>query len=185
MQSLCEELRERMIKGDVEPLILTGIFILDFLSIHPFNDGNGRMARLLTLLLLYHFDFEVGRYISLEKIIEESKERYYETLRQSSQGWHENQNNIFPWINYVLGTFVAAYKELEERVGIIETKKGNKAARIRSFIEHKIGYFTKADIRQACPDVSEATINRVLNELKEENAIAVDGLGRSAKWRKI
>ena len=185
MQSLCQELRERMSKEDVEPLILTSIFILDFLSIHPFNDGNGRMARLLTLLLLYHFDFEVGRYISLEKIIEESKERYYETLRQSSQGWHENQNNIFPWINYVLGTFVAAYKELEERVGIIETKKGNKAARIRSFIEHKIGYFTKADIRQACPDVSEATINRVLNELKEENAIAVDGLGRSAKWRKI
>lgn len=185
MHSLCQELRERMSKGDVEPLILTSLFILDFLSIHPFNDGNGRMARLLTLLLLYNFGFEVGRYISLEKIIEDSKVRYYENLRLSSQGWHENQNNIFPWINYLLGTIVAAYKELEERVGIIETKKGNKTTRIRSYIEHKIGYFTKADIRQACPDVSDATINRVLNELKEEKAIVVNGLGRGAKWRKI
>ncbi|WP_342514856.1 Fic family protein [Sporosarcina sp. FSL K6-1522] len=185
MQNLCLELRERMGKEDIEPLVLMSVFILDFLSIHPFNDGNGRMARLLTLLLLYQFGFEVGRYISLEKIIEDSKESYYETLRQSSQGWHDNQNNILPWVNYLLGTLIAAYKELEERVGIIETQKGNKAARVRGFIEHKIGFFTKADIRQACPDVSEATINRVLNELKAENSIAVDGLGRSAKWKKI
>lgn len=185
MQNLCLELRERMSKEDVEPLVLMSIFILDFLSIHPFNDGNGRIARLLTLLLLYQFGFEVGCYISLEKIIEDSKESYYETLRQSSQGWHDNQNNILPWVNYLLGTLIAAYKELEERVGIIETKKGSKAARVRGFIEHKIGFFTKADIRQACPDVSEATINRVLNELKADNSIAVDGLGRSAKWKKI
>jgi Fic family protein len=185
MEFLCQELRERLNKEDVEPLILISVFILDFLSIHPFNDGNGRMARLLTLLLLYHCGFEVGRYISLEKIIEDTKERYYETLRQSSQDWHNNQNNIFPWINYLLMTFIAAYKELEERVGVIETKKGNKSARVRQFVENKIGFFTKADIRQACPDVSEATINRVLNELKEAQLIMPDGLGRSAKWKKI
>lgn len=185
MEVLCQELRERLNKEDVEPLILISVFILDFLSIHPFNDGNGRMARLLTLLLLYHCGFEVGRYISLEKIIEDTKERYYETLRQSSQDWHSNQNNIFPWINYLLMTFIAAYKELEERVGVIETKKGNKSERVRQFVEHKIGFFTKADIRQACPDVSEATINRVLNELKEAQLIMPDGLGRNAKWKKL
>lgn len=185
MEFLCQELRERLNKEDVEPLILISVFILDFLSIHPFNDGNGRMARLLTLLLLYHCGFEVGRYISLEKIIEDTKERYYETLRQSSQDWHSNQNNIFPWINYLLMTFIAAYKELEERVGVIETKKGNKSERVRQFVEHKIGFFTKADIRQACPDVSEATINRVLNELKEAQLIMPDGLGRNAKWKKL
>ncbi|EKN67185.1 Fic family protein [Schinkia azotoformans] len=185
MQRLCEELRERMVKTDVEPLILISIFILDFLSVHPFNDGNGRMARLLTLLLLYKFGYEVGRYISLEKIIEESKEDYYESLRTSSIGWHENKNNIFPWLNYLLGTFIAAYKDLESRVGIIETQIGGKSQRIHDYIEKKLGYFTKADIRNACPDVSEATINRVLNELKVQQVIEPIGLGRNAKWRKL
>ncbi|MGE7696671.1 Fic family protein [Lysinibacillus sp. NPDC094177] len=185
MKQLCEELRERMSKSDIEPLILISVFILDFLSVHPFNDGNGRMARLLTLLLLYQFGFEVGRYISLEKIIEDSKEGYYETLRKSSIGWHENINDIFPWVNYLLGTFVAAYKDLESRVGIIESQKGSKSQRIHTFIEKKLGYFTKADIRNACPDVSEATINRVLNELKEKKIITPEGLGRNAKWKKI
>ena len=153
MEKLCEELRERISKLLIEPLILISVFILDFLSVHPFNDGNGRMARLLTLLLLYQFGFEVGRYISLEKIIEDSKEDYYETLRKSSHGWHENTNDIFPWTNYLLGTFVAAYKDLESRVGIIESQKGSKSQRIHSFVEKKLGYFTKADIRNACPDV--------------------------------
>lgn len=185
MARICEELRERMSKQDIEPLILISVFVLDFLSVHPFNDGNGRMARLLTLLLLYQFGFEVGRYISLEKIIEESKEQYYETLRKSSIGWHENANNIFPWVNYLLGTFVAAYKDLETRVGIIETKKGGKSQRIQSFIEKKIGYFTKSDIRAACPDVSEATINRVMNDMKAQRLIESVGLGRNAKWKKI
>ncbi|WKB35804.1 Fic family protein [Terrilactibacillus sp. S3-3] len=146
MESLCAELNERMSKEDVEPLILISIFILDFLSVHPFNDGNGRMARILTLLLLYKFDYEVGRYISLEKMIENTKESYYETLLQSSQGWHENTNNVFPWINYLLSTFIAAYKELESRVEMVQTGKGNKAARVKKFIENKIGYFTKKDI---------------------------------------
>lgn len=184
MGRICTELRERLGKQDVEPLILISVFILDFLSIHPFNDGNGRMARLLTLLLLYQLGFEVGRYISLEKIIEDSKEEYYEALRKSSIDWHENTNNIFPWMNYLLGTIVAAYKDLESRVGVIASQKGGKSQRIHAFIEKKLGYFTKSDIRNACPDVSEATINRVLNELKEQNAIEPVGLGRNAKWKK-
>ena len=184
MEDLCKEYQERVTKEDVDPLILVSVFILDFLSIHPFNDGNGRMARLLTLLSLYHFGYEVGRYISLEKIIEDTKESYYETLKLSSDGWHNNENDITPWTNYLLGTIVAAYKQLESRVGIVETKKGNKTARIEEYVENKIGFFTKADIRTACPDVSESTINRVLNKLKEENKLEPTGLGRSAKWKK-
>ncbi|GEL78650.1 Fic family protein [Tenuibacillus multivorans] len=185
MDSLCNELNERVSKEDVEPLILISVFILDFLSVHPFNDGNGRMARILTLLLLYKHQFEVGRYISLEKVIEDTKEGYYETLRQSSQGWHEGKNDIFPWVNYILSTIVAAYKELESRVGFVQTGKGNKAARIKKYIENKIGFFTKEDIRKACPDVSESTINRVLNELKDKGVVEPTGLGRGAKWKKI
>jgi Fic family protein len=184
MDSLCKEYQERVIKEDIDPLILVSVFILDFLSIHPFNDGNGRMARLLTLLILYHFGYEVGRYISLEKIIEETKESYYETLKLSSLDWHSNNNDITNWTNYLLGTIVAAYKQLEARVGIVETGKGNKTARIEEYIENKIGFFTKEDIRTACPDVSEATINRVLNKLKEDNKIEPTGLGRNAKWKK-
>lgn len=184
MEALCLELHESMRKEDVEPLVLISVFILDFLSVHPFNDGNGRMARILTLLLLYQYNFEVGRYISLEKIIEDTKESYYETLRQSSQGWHENQNDIFPWVNYLLSTFVAAYKELESRVGLVQTGKGNKGSRIEKYIENKVGFFTKEDIRNACPDVSDSTINRVLKELKNDGLIEPTELGRSAKWKK-
>lgn len=185
IEQLCLEYRERVVKQDVAPLILIAVFVLDFLSIHPFNDGNGRMARLLTLLLLYHFDYEVGRYISLEKVIEDSKESYYETLQKSSIGWHENRNDIFPWINYFLGVMIKVYKELEERVGVVDTRKGNKTARVEEYIESKLGFFTKGNIRSACPDVSESTINRVLNKLKDENKIVPTGKGRSAKWRKI
>ena len=184
MESLCNEFQERVNKEDVESLILVAVFVLDFLCIHPFNDGNGRMARLLTLLLLYHFGFEVGRYISLEKIIEESKESYYATLQYSSIDWHENNNDIFPWTNYILGTIIAAYKQLESRVGVVESRKGNKGSRIENYIENKLGFFTKEDIRTACPDVSESTINRVLIKLKEENLIEPMGMGRNAKWRK-
>lgn len=184
IQALCDTLKERRQNEDVDPLILTGMFVLDFLSIHPFNDGNGRMARLVTLLMLYQYGFEVGRYISLEKIVEERKEDYYESLRLSSIHWHENCQDPFPWINYLLSVILAAYKELEERVGLVTSGSQNKTVRIRRFVEGRIVPFTKSDIRQACPDISEATINRVLRELRDEGIIAPSGLGRSAKWIK-
>ncbi|WP_028402409.1 Fic family protein [Ectobacillus panaciterrae] len=185
MEKLCQEYQERMRKQDVEPLLLISLFLLDFLCIHPFNDGNGRMSRLLALLLLYQAGYEVGRYISLEKIIDESKQSYYDTLQHSSIGWHERRNDIFPWVNYFLSTIVAAYKELEERVGVVQTGKGNKEKRVESYIANKIGYFSKEDIRTACPDVSESTINRVLVRLKEEGIVEPLGKGRSAKWKKV
>lgn len=184
VQALCDSLKERRQQEDVDPLILTSYFVLDFLSIHPFNDGNGRMARLLTLLMLYQSGFEVGRYISLEKIIEERKEDYYESLRLSSIHWHDNRQNPFHWINYLLSVILAAYKELESRVGLVTTGSQNKTVRIRRFVEGRISPFTKTDVRNACPDISEATINRVLRELRDEGVIASSGLGRSAKWIK-
>lgn len=184
VQALCDSLKERRQQEDVDPLILTSYFVLDFLSIHPFNDGNGRMARLLTLLMLYQSGFEVGRYISLEKIIEERKEDYYELLRLSSIHWHDNRQNPFHWINYLLSVILAAYKELESRVGLVTTGSQNKTVRIRRFVEGRISPFTKTDVRNACPDISEATINRVLRELRDEGVIAASGLGRSAKWIK-
>lgn len=184
IQELCDSLKIRRQKEDVDPLILTSLFILDFLSIHPFNDGNGRMARLLTLLMLYQHGFEVGRYISLEKIVESRKEGYYESLRLSSIHWHENRQDPFPWVNYLLSIILSAYKELEDRVGLLSSATETKTVRIRRFIEGKIGSFTKTDIRSAHPDISEATIHRVLRELRDEGMIVSTGSGRNAKWIK-
>jgi Fic family protein len=185
MEELCGSLRSEMVTERIDPLILIGVFILDFLCIHPFNDGNGRMARLLTTLLLYKFEYEVGRFISLEKIIEESKESYYETLNGSSKHWHEGNNNIFIWLEYFLGMILGAYKEFESRVGILDSQVGNKASRVEKTIEHILGQFTKEDIRQKCPHVGESTINRVLKKLKAEEKIASTGKGRNAKWIKL
>lgn len=185
MERLCEEYRKEITKGEVESLVLIAAFILDFLCIHPFNDGNGRMSRLLTLLLLYQSGFEVGRFISLEKIIEDSKETYYEALNKSSMLWHDGKNNFQIWLEYFLGVIIKAYKELEDRVGCIENTKGCKSERIERAIEGKLGYFTKNEIRTICPDVGESTINRVFEKLKVEGKIEAVGKGRNSKWKKL
>lgn len=175
----------KKVANDIDPLILTSAFILDFLSIHPFNDGNGRMARILTLLLLYKFGYEVGRFISLEKIIEQTKEQYYSTLHQSSEGWHEGEHNLLPWTEYFLGIIIAAYRDFEERVGVVDDTRGSKSERIENTISHIVGEFTKDDVRRLCPDVGESTINRALSKLKEEGKIDVTGKGRNASWVRI
>jgi len=185
MEQLCNIISERIKENDVDPLIMTSAFILDFLCIHPFNDGNGRMARILTLLLLYKLGYEVGRFISLEKIIEQTKEEYYHTLYQSSQNWHEGDHDLLPWTEYLLGIIVAAYREFEERVGVSDDSRGSKSERLENAINHIIGEFTKDDIRRLCPDVGESTINRVLAKLKEEGKIDVKGKGRNASWIRI
>lgn len=184
---------EKLVRGydssvhqrSVEPLIVIPAAILDFLCIHPFRDGNGRASRLLTLLLLYHFDYEVGRYISLERIFEESKESYYETLELSSQGWHEGKHDIMPWMTYFWGVLLKAYREFETRVGTIAHGKGSKAQHIRRTIDNMIGPFSISDIEQACPSISRDTIRLVLRQLRDEGVIASEGKGRGAKWIKI
>src|SRR6056297_3465058 len=185
MEELCDYLNRVMKEETIEPLILIGAFVLDFLSVHPFNDGNGRMSRLLTLLLLYKFDYKVGRYISLERVIEESKSSYYDTLNKSSIGWHDGNHNLFIWLDYFLGTLLAAYKEFEDRVRLVRNKRGNKSYRVEQAIKSTLGTFEKEDIRNACPDVSESTINRVFKKLKEKEVIELLGKGRNAKWKRL
>ncbi|MHB1128358.1 MAG: Fic family protein, partial [Bacillota bacterium] len=185
VEGLCSSYISLSTKCEVDELLLIFSFILDFLCIHPFNDGNGRMSRLLTLLLLYQSGFEVGRFISLERIIEDSKETYYETLHTSSQGWHERQHNPIPWLDYSLGILIAAFKELESRVNIVENQKGSKAAIVKDTILHFRGDFTMQDIEHACPNVSRPTINRVLEQLKGEGLINCVVPGRYARWQRL
>ena len=147
------------------------MFILDFLCIHPFNDGNGRMARLLTLLLLYRSGYIVGKYISLEKVIEQSKETYYETRQQSSFGWHENENDYAPFVRYLLGTIVAAYRDFSDRVQFLTTKGLSKPDRIRELIKTTLGKITKTEIMEKCPDISQATVQRTLIDLQKRGEI--------------
>jgi Fic family protein len=168
-----------------DPLVLVPLAILDFLCIHPFPDGNGRMARLLTLLLLYQFGYVVGRFISLERIFEQSKEGYYETLEASSQGWHDGEHDVRPWLDYFWGVMLAAYKEFEERVGAIETGRGAKGDRVRAEVLRRTLPFSISDIEQACPGVSRDMVRLVLRTLKTEKVIEPTGKGRSAKWRRI
>ncbi|WP_027430087.1 Fic family protein [Lachnobacterium bovis] len=180
IDALCEAFRDA--KGDVDPLILNAMFILDFLCIHPFNDGNGRMSRLLTLLLLYQSDYIVGKYISIEKIIEESKETYYEVLQDSSINWHENENDYKPFVNYMLGVIVNAYKEFESRVELVTNPNLSKSDRIREIIKNHIGTITKSELLEMNPDISDTTVQRTLAELLKNNEIKKIGGGRYTKY---
>lgn len=159
------------VQAGADPLLMIPMFILDFLCIHPFNDGNGRMSRLLTLLLLYRSGYIVGKYISIEKVIEQSKETYYETLQQSSAGWHENENDYAPFVRYLLGTIVAAYREFSSRVQLLITSGMSKPDRIRELIKNTLGKITKTEIMEKCPDISQATVQRTLIELQKNNEI--------------
>jgi Fic family protein len=166
------------------PLIAAAAFNLDFLCIHPFRDGNGRVSRLLLLLQCYHLGFEVGRYISLERIIEQNKERYYETLEQSSQGWHEGRHDPWPFVNYVLFVLKAAYKEFEERLGQTKSPRGAKTEMIEAAIEAATGDFTLAYLERACMGVSRDMIRRVLRAQQVAGRVECIGRGPGATWRK-
>lgn len=159
------------VQSGADPLLLIPMFVLDFLCIHPFNDGNGRMSRLLTLLLLYRSGYIVGKYISIEKVIEQSKETYYETLYQSSAGWHENENDYAPFVRYLLGAIVAAYREFSSRVQFLVTSGLSKPDRIRELIKNTLGKITKSEIMEKFPDISQATVQRTLIELQKNNEI--------------
>lgn len=158
------------------------MFILDFLCIHPFNDGNGRMSRLLTLLLLYQAGFIVGKYISIEKIIEDSKETYYEALQDSSVNWHQNENDYKPFVNYMLGVIVKAYKEFESRVKLLTDSRLSKADRICEIIKTHIGPITKSELMKMNPDISDTTIQRTLADLLKSGEINKIGGGRYTKY---
>lgn len=185
MEELTREYQQANELQALEPLIIVPLAIFDFLCIHPFRDGNGRTARLLTLLLLYHFDYQVGRFISLERIIEESKETYYDALKKSSVNWHEGKHDVFPWLNYFWGMLLAAYREFEARVGTVKKGKGFKTEHIIQTVENKIGEFTIGDIEKACPGTSRDMIRSILRQLRDQGKIKAIGTGRGAKWVKI
>lgn len=168
--------------GSHDALVLIPLSILDFLCIHPFTDGNGRLARLLTLLLLYRAGYEVGRYVSLERITEESKATYYEALEASSREWHAGHHDAFPWLNYFWGTLLRAYREFEDRVGTLSSGKGSKTVHVRRAAQSRVAPFAISDIEADCPGVSRDMIRLVLRQLRDEGVIAVKGRGRAAKW---
>lgn len=167
------------------PLLLSGAYVFDFLMIHPFNDGNGRLSRLLTLLLLYRSGHEIGRFISLERLVEQSKETYYESLERSTRGWDRSEHDIWPWLNYYLGILSAAYKEFETRAGEIQSGRGSKAMRIKQFVRSLAAdSFTFEDVQRALPDISADHIRAELRKLRDAGSVESPGRGRK-QWRRL
>ena len=182
MDSLCMAYCRAVDDARFDPLMLIPMFILDFLCIHPFHDGNGRMSRLLTLLLLYRSGFLVGKYISIEMLIEESKSDYYEALQESSMNWHENGCDMSPYVEYTLGIILKAYRELESRVEGLVTARMSKADRIRAVVKSTLGKVTKRDVLIKCPDVSTAMVELTLKALLDEGVIRKIGNGRASAY---
>lgn len=183
IEDLCKNYNELVNNELCDLLVLIPIFILDFVSIHPFNDGNGRMSRLLTLLLLYKANYMVGKYISIEKIIEETKDSYYDTLEKSSTNWHNNENDYSYFVEYYLGIILNAYKEFDSRINIVENKKITSYDRIIDIFKENIIPIDKAFITNKCPDLSETTIERTLNKLLKEDKIVKISGGRYTKYK--
>lgn len=182
MEQLCEAFENAMAEGQIDPLILIPMFILDFLCIHPFNDGNGRMSRLLTLLMLYKAGYIAGKYVSIEKMIEQTKDSYYESLRLSSVNWHENSNDYEPFVQYMLSVVLAAYRDFSSRVKLLTVQGMSKPDRVRELIKNTVGTITKSEIMKKCPDISQVTVQRALAELMESGEIIRIGGGRYTKY---
>ncbi|MDE7266238.1 MAG: Fic family protein [Lachnospiraceae bacterium] len=179
---LCEAYNDAVNNTEADALLLIPMFILDFLCIHPFRDGNGRMSRLLTILLMYKSEYIVGKYISIEKLIETTKGSYYAALRESSDKWHEEENDYEPFVVYILGVIVAAYRDFFDRTRLIEEKKIAKPNRVEEEIKNNIGTITKTELMQRVTGVSQTTIQRTLTELVRQRKINKIGNGRYTKY---
>lgn len=182
IEALCDAFDDAIARNEADPLLIIPMFILDFLCIHPFNDGNGRMSRLLTLLLLYRAGYIVGKYISIEKVIETTKDTYYEALQSSSQGWHEEKNDYAHFVRYMLGVILSAYRDFSSRVRVLTTSGMSKPDRIREIIKDTLGKITKTEIMQKCPDISQVTVQRTLNDLIKNGDIIKIGGGRYTSY---
>lgn len=184
LDRICEEYNRVIGNMELEPLIAIPVFIHDFLCIHPFNDGNGRMSRLLTTLLLYRSGFYVGKYISLEAKIARNKDLYYEALGQAQHGWHEGTEDVVPFIKYLLSTILAAYKDFGERFTLVEEKLP-AVDMVRKAVQLKIGRFTKQDIRELCPSLSVSSIEEALRQLIASGELRREGVGRSTCYVRL
>ena len=181
---ICDEYNRVIGNFEVEPIIMIPIFIHDFLCIHPFNDGNGRLSRLLTTLLLYKNGFYVGRYISLESLIARDKAAYYEALNKAGVNWHDGNEDVVPFIKYLLRIILAAYKAFDDRFSIVENKL-SAVEMVRKATLQKLGRFTKQDIRELCPSLSISSIEGSLRKLVEEGELRREGVGRSTKYIRL
>ena len=184
LDRICEEYNRVFGNFELEPLIVIPIFMHDFLCIHPFNDGNGRMSRLLTTLLLYRSGFYVGKYISLEAKIAKDKDLYYQALGQAQLGWHEGTEDAVPFIKYILSTILAAYKDFGDRFAIVEEKLP-AIDMVRKAAENKIGRFTKQDIRELCPSLSVSTIEGALRKMVSAGELRREGTGKSTCYVRL
>jgi Fic family protein len=185
MESLIRFYQEALQERKTDPLLIVSSLVLDFECIHPFMDGNGRIGRLISLLLFYQNGYEVGRYIGLERIVEETKETYYESLLRSSRGWHEGTHDLRPWWEYFTGMMTGAYKEFESRVGKITTARGAKRAMVGNIILRLPVRFKFGELQRACPGVSYPTLKRALEDLKKEGKLRCLGKGRDAQWERV
>ena len=184
MDKICEEYNRVIGNMELEPLIAIPIFIHDFLCIHPFNDGNGRMSRLLTTLLLYRSGFYVGKYISLEAKIAKNKDLYYNSLAESQIGWHKGTEDVVPFIKYILGTILAAYKDFEDRMALVETKLP-AIEMVKRASENKIGRFNKQEIRELCPTLSDSSIEGALRKLVASGELQRNGKGKNTCYFRL
>lgn len=184
IEAICDEYDKAINKYNIDPLLVIPVFIHDFLCIHPFNDGNGRMSRLLTTLLLYRSGYVIGKYISLEKKIQISKSDYYNALQQSSVGWIESTNDDTPFIKYLLGTILAAYRDFEERVNVVGHKM-SALDMVEKAVKSKIGKFTKGDIMELCPEIGRGSVEQSLKILCDKCIIKREGSGRATFYHLI
>ncbi|MCL6577493.1 Fic family protein [Kyrpidia sp.] len=186
VEELCRLFLLELQRGEWPDVLLIAAFVLDFLCIHPFADGNERMARLLSLQLLYQSGYVVGRYISLERVIEDTKDQYYDTLYRSSQGWHEGEHDLTPWMEYFLTMLLEAYRRFEQRVGDTDAAKhrGWKKERIQNVVHGFVADFSISDVEELCPGISRSMVTRVLNELSRQGVIECIQKGRHARWKR-
>ena len=188
VERACAAYTEAIQDGHIDPLLATAMFTFDFTCIHPFNDGNGRMSRLLTLLLLYRNGYQVGKYISIEHLIERTKDTYYEALAASTYGWNDNVNDYAPFVNYLLGVILTACKEFDERIGEVSgwgsNRKPTKEQRIGNLFDRILSPLSKADILQQLPDISASTVERTLKTLLDNGTITKLGAGRGTRYVK-
>jgi len=185
MDELCAGYQHTLEQSHVHPLVVTAALVFDLTCIHPFRDGNGRVSRLLTLLALQHHGYEVGRFVSLERIVEESREDYYRSLFESSQGWHEGRHDLLPWLHLFLSTLRRAYRELEARAEEFKKGASTKTALVEAAISAFPGSFTLRELRAACPTVSAEMVRKVLRDLRAAGRLDALGRGPGARWVRV
>ncbi len=183
IRNLCDEFNKCVDNDSVETLLLIPTFISDFVCIHPFSDGNGRMSRLLTTLLLYRLGYYVGKYISIEKLIEQNKDAYYDALSKVDKGWHENNNDPTPFIKYILRILLTAYREFEDRMSLVEAKQSSYDY-VKNTIDQILGKFSKAELVERCPSIAKSTLEAALKKLVEDGYIKKSGQGKSTFYYK-